>query len=226
MRENLLSVRELGKNFARRRWFGRPAAGHWALQDISLELARGRTLGVTGPSGSGKSTLARCIAAFETPTCGEILLEGRKRWNRPEVQLIFQQPAATLNPRFTAEEIVAEPLAIQRLGPREWRRKRAAQLMEMAGLPAGSARKKALEFSGGERQRLALARALAPEPKLLILDESLTGLDLSVQAQMVNLLAELRQRLGLTCILISHDAALAAEMADDLVAIKAGRRVA
>ena len=233
--EPLLSARGLGKNFAPRRWFGRAAPGHWAFRDVSIEVGRGSTLGVAGPSGSGKSTLARCVALFEPPTCGQVLLEGRSLWEAPrrerarlraEIQLIFQQPAATLNPRFTAEETIAEPLRIQRRGTRAWRARRVAELMEMTGLPPHAFRNKALEFSGGERQRLAIARALALDPKLLILDESLSGLDLSVQAQMVNLLMDLQQRLGLTYIVISHDPGLVARIADETVVIEAGRRVA
>jgi ABC-type glutathione transport system ATPase component len=139
-----------------------------------------------------------------------------------EIQLIFQQPAATLNPRFTAEEVVAEPLLIQRRGSAESQRKRAGELMELTGLPAGSGPKKALEFSGGERQRLAIARALALAPKLLILDESLSGLDVSIQAQIVNLLADLQERLGLTYILISHDLRLVAGIADEIAVMDGG----
>ena len=184
-----------------------------------------------GPSGCGKSTLARSLALFDAPTCGEVALEGRSLWAagrrerrrlRAEIQLIFQQPAASLNPRFTAEQIVAEPLLIHRRGSAESQRKRAAELMEMTGLPAGAGRNRALEFSGGERQRLAIARALALDPKLLILDESLSGLDVSIQAQMVNLLADLQERLSLTCILISHDLRLVAGFAHEIAVMERG----
>jgi peptide/nickel transport system ATP-binding protein len=207
--EPLLRVERLAKRFG----------GTVALDAVSLTVDRGRALGIVGRSGSGKSTLARCIAGFERADSGSISLPPR------EVQLIFQEAAASLNPRFTAEEILAEPLVIQRRGSRDDRRRKAREALETVGLPASAARKSALSFSGGERQRLAVARALIVEPKLLILDESFSGLDLLLQAQMISLLSELRGRLQLTCILISHDLALAARVCDDLVVMHGGRIV-
>ena len=216
-----LSVRGLSKNFA-----GRPA-----VQDVTFSLERGRTLGVVGPSGSGKTTLARCLALFEAPTSGEIRLDGRNLCTlnhrqqaamRPEIQLIFQEPASSLNPRFTAAQIVTEPLLIRGLGTRETRLERASELMETVGLPRHALQTPALEFSGGERQRLAIARALALEPKLLILDESFAGLDLSVQAQVSGLLLDLQQRRGLTYILISHDLALVWRLAGEIAVMDHG----
>jgi peptide/nickel transport system ATP-binding protein len=224
--EPFLSVRGLGKRF--------PKAGErWAVRGVTFDLARGKTLGLAGLSGSGKSTLARCLASHERPTCGEAVLEGRNIWSaerggrrlRAEIQLISQQPAATLNPRFTAAEIVEEPLLIERRGAASARRARSLELMEMVGLSAASANRPALESSGGERQRLAIARALALNPKLLILDESLTGLDLSIQAQILNLLIDLQARLGLTYILISHDLSLIAGIADEIAVMDGGEMV-
>jgi ABC-type dipeptide/oligopeptide/nickel transport system ATPase subunit len=187
-----------------------------ALDAVSLTLGRGRTLGLVGGSGSGKSTLARSIARFERPDSGEIRLDGRLDYGPHEVQLIFQEAAASLNPRFTAEEALEEPLRILKRGASAGRRAKAREFLEAVGLPPDSARKPALAFSGGERQRLAIARALIVEPKLLILDESFSGLDLLLQAQMTALLADLRRRLSLTCILISHDLLLAARVADEI----------
>ncbi|HMC62629.1 MAG TPA: dipeptide/oligopeptide/nickel ABC transporter ATP-binding protein [Candidatus Solibacter sp.] len=223
--EPLLSIRGLCKNFSQ---------GAAALDNVNLQLERGRTLGLVGPSGSGKSTLARCVTFFEKPTAGEILFEGRALWSlgnrerlrtRARIQLIFQEPAASLNPRFTAAEIIAEPLAIQNRGNRATRLERACRLMETVGLPPGAAAKPAPQFSGGERQRLAIARALALDPKLLILDESFSGLDLTLQAQITALLKDLRQRLGVTYILISHDLALVAGLADEIAVMDHGRIV-
>ena len=209
-----LSVRGLCKSFA-----GRPA-----IQNVTFSLERGRTLGLVGPSGSGKSTLARCLSLFEVPTSGEIWLEGRKLQAamRADIQLIFQEPAASLNPRFTAAQIVTEPLLIRRIGTAKTRLLLASELLETVGLPRQALPTPALEFSGGERQRLAIARALAVEPKLLILDESFAGLDLSVQAQVTNLLLDLQQRRGLTYILISHDLALVWRLAGEIAVMDHG----
>jgi ABC-type glutathione transport system ATPase component len=184
-----------------------------------------------GPSGSGKSTLARCIALFERPTGGEVYLEGKNLWElsrrdrsriRGTVQIMFQELSASLNPRFTAGDVIAEPLLIQKKGTRRTREKRVCELMEAVGLPAATKRKRALEWSGGERQRLAIARALAVEPKLLILDESLTGLDPLVRAQIGDLLLDLREKRALTYILISHDLGLVASLADEIAVMDQG----
>jgi ABC-type dipeptide/oligopeptide/nickel transport system ATPase subunit len=176
---------------------------------------------VVGPSGAGKSTLALCLSFFETPTSGEIWLEGRKAM-RADIQLICQEPASSLNPRFTAAEIVTEPLLIRRIGTAKSRILRASELMDTVGLPRHTIQTPALEFSGGERQRLAIARALAVEPKLLILDESFAGLDLSVQAQVANLLLDLQERRGLTYILIAHDLALVWRLAGEIAVMDHG----
>jgi ABC-type glutathione transport system ATPase component len=229
--DSFLSVRGVTKSFAPRRWWGTGRAGSPAVRNVTFSLDRGRTLGLVGPSGSGKSTLARCLALFETPTSGEIWLDrrnlcglsGRERAAmRAEIQIVFQEPAASLNPRFTAAQILAEPLLIQKLGTRKTRRQRASELMETVGLPRQAISTPALEFSGGERQRLAIARALVLEPKLLILDESFSGLDLSVQAQIANLLLDLQERRRLTCILIAHDLTLVWSLADEIAVMDQG----
>jgi len=211
--DSFLSVRGLSKSFA-----GRPA-----IRNVTFTLERGHTLGLVGPSGSGKSTLARCLAFFETPTSGEIWLDGLQRVAmRADIQLIFQEPASSLNPRFTAAQIVTEPLLIRGIGTARTRRQRASELMETVGLPGQALDKPALEFSGGERQRLAIARSLALEPKLLILDESFAGLDLSVQAQVSALLLDLQERRGLTYILIAHDLALVWRLAGEIAVMDQG----
>jgi len=205
-----------------------------ALGDVNLALGRGRILGLVGPSGSGKSTLARCLTLFEEPTAGEIWFEGRdlcrlsqreRRLMRAQIQIIFQEPASTLNPRFTAAEIVAEPLLIQKRGNPSEQRESAIRMMEMVGLAREAAGRRAHQFSGGQRQRLAIARALILDPKLLILDESFSGLDAALEVQITGLLQELRQRLGLTMILISHDLSLAAELADEIAVMANGALV-
>ena len=185
------------------------------LRDIELMLDHGRILGLVGPSGCGKTTLARCIAGFEPPDSGEVRVDG-------PVQLIFQDAAASLNPRFTAGEVIVEPLVIRRWGNRTSRREAAAKWMEVVGLLPSASGKRALEFSGGERQRLAIARALVLEPKLLILDESLSSLDYSIQSQVARLLLGLRERLELGCVLISHDLILVSRLADEIAVMDAG----
>jgi ABC-type glutathione transport system ATPase component len=206
--EPLLRIRGLSKSYG--------------IRDVSMDITAGATLALIGPSGAGKSTLARCLAGFERADAGEILLDGRAEWPRHEVQMILQQPAASLNPRFTAEEIIAEPLVIQRQGNASSRSQRARELMASVGLDPKTAGAPARAFSGGERQRLAIARALTVEPKLLILDESLASLDGSVQAQIANLLLDVQEQRGLTYILISHDLSLVGRIASEVVAMKNG----
>jgi ABC-type glutathione transport system ATPase component len=221
--EPLLRVRDLSKTYFRRRWPAAPQPAMVALAGVSFTLERGRTLALVGASGSGKSTLARCLTQFETPTGGEILFEGSPLSpRRLDIQLIFQQPAASLNPRFTAAEIVEEPLVIQRAGTSVARRERATLALELTGIARAALGKRAHEFSGGERQRLAIARALVAEPKVLILDESFNGLDVTLAAQIAALLTDLQQRLGIAYILISHDLTLVAGLADDIAVMDHG----
>lgn len=205
-----------------------------ALADVSLALGTRQTLGIVGASGAGKSTLARCLACLEAPDAGEILLHGknllelrgqRLREARRQVQLILQGAASALNPRFSAIEAVTEPLLIAGGASQRERRERGLLLMESVGLPGDAADRGCREFSGGQRQRLAIARALSLQPKVLILDESLSGLDLSVQAQIVNLLFDLRERHSMSYVVISHDLRLTAHVADSLAVMCEGRIV-
>jgi ABC-type glutathione transport system ATPase component len=229
----LLEVRGLSKRFVQKRLLSRKEFVVQSLDGIDLSLAAGSTVAVLGRSGSGKSTLARCLAGFETPDSGEILLEGNpiatgeknKRGARPPVQMIFQDAATSLNPRFTARQIVAEPLEIARWKSEADRTIRAMQLMEEVGLDPAWAARLAGEFSGGQRQRLALARALAADPKLLIMDEALSGLDMPLQAQMVRLLMDLQSRHGLTYLYISHDLNFISLFAQEVVVMDSGRIV-
>lgn len=202
-----------------------------ALDEVDLGVARGAILALVGESGSGKSTLARCLARLEEPDAGEVRFEGRNVRPlggrsllpfRARVQLVLQDAATSLNPRFTAAEIVAEPLLVRRRGNAAERRRRALELMELTGLPASQADRLPGQFSGGQRQRLALARALALEPEVLILDEALSGLDVSVQAHVANLLMEIREQRSLTYVLISHDLALASRLAGEIAVMHRG----
>jgi peptide/nickel transport system ATP-binding protein len=228
--EPFLRVRGLVKRYVRRRR-DTPVE---ALRGVDLTLARGTALALVGQSGSGKSTLARCIARLEEPSAGEVWFEGtnvlplRGRALRPfreRVQLVLQDSAAALDPRLTALEIVAEPLEVVGRGDRHERRQRGLDLMESVGIPATAAARRPLELSGGQRQRLAIARALALRPRLLILDEAFAGLDASVQAQIASLLEELRARLELTYLYISHDLALMATLATQAAILFEGRIV-
>jgi ABC-type glutathione transport system ATPase component len=234
MGDELLTARGLSKSYRRRS--GPVSSGHavQALEHVDLTIETGSTLAIVGESGGGKSTLARCLALLEEPDAGEIRFLGRDvlgltprelRRVRRQIQLVFQDPATSLNPRLSAAEIVEEPLRIVGSGGKaEWRR-RALQLMETVGLlPAWSARRP-LELSGGQRQRLAIARALALEPKLLVLDEALSGLDVLVQAQIVNLLLELQAQRALTYLHVSHDLGLVGRIADFVAVLYRGRIV-
>jgi ABC-type dipeptide/oligopeptide/nickel transport system ATPase subunit len=205
-----------------------------AFRDVSLTIFPGKTLAVVGESGAGKSSLARCIALLERPSTGEIelgdknllALGGKELFAmRREVQLIFQDPASALNPRLTACEIIAEPLLIQGEGTKSQRRARALQLMEQVGLDPVWERKRPLEFSGGQRQRLAIARALALGPRLLILDEALSNLDAANQGLILKLLAELQAAHSLSFLHISHDLRLVSEFADEVAVMYQGRIV-
>ena len=221
----LLEVCNLSKRFVQQRMLSRKKFAVQSLEGIDLELREGSTVAVLGRSGSGKSTLARCIAGFETLDSGEILLEGKSKYPRRQVQMIFQDAATSLNPGFTARQIVTEPMEIARWKTEAVRTARALELMEEVGLDSGWALRLAAEFSGGQRQRLALARALAAEPKLLIMDEALSGLDLPLQAQIVQLLMELQARHGLTYLYISHDLNFISLFADEVIVMDAGRIV-
>ncbi len=205
-----------------------------ALDGVSFAIAQGGTLAVVGESGSGKTTLGSCISCLEIPTSGCIWFDGRdivalaeseRRKVRPRIQLIFQDPSNSLNPRWSVEEILLEPLALQGTLKREELKHRAVALMAEVGLSAELFPRLPAQLSGGQRQRLAIARALALEPKLLILDEALAALDCSVQAQIANLLMELQRTLGMTYLFITHDLAMAAHLADEIVVMNRGQVV-
>jgi ABC-type glutathione transport system ATPase component len=232
--EVLLQARGLGKSYVQERAFTREKFHLRAFEGIDLSVRRGTTFAIVGESGAGKSSLARCLALLEAPECGEIRIEGRDvaRASRSElfalrrnVQLIFQDATAALNERFTAAEIVAEPMRIQGLFTPAERRERALEQMEKVGLARSDERKRVREFSGGQRQRLAIARSLSLEPNLLILDEALANLDLANQELILRLLGELQDQRGLTYIHISHNLLLVSQIADEVALLHEGRIV-
>lgn len=205
-----------------------------ALNGVTLTLRRGETLGVVGESGCGKSTLARCIVRLNAPTGGSIHFHGQdifapdqrhdRRFNR-RVQMMFQDPYSSLNPRMTTGEILAEALRVHRICPAGDIPARVAKLLDLVRLPQDAAHKLPHAFSGGQRQRIAIARALAVEPEILIADELVSALDVSVQAQIVNLLLDLQERLDLTILFVAHDLRLVRHISHRVAVIYLGRIV-
>lgn len=226
---SLLEVHGLSKRFVQQRMLSRKKFVVQSLSGIDLSLRRGSTVAVLGRSGSGKSTLARCLAGFETSDSGDILFRGEPEEKKDgvcrPVQMIFQDAATSINPRFTARQVIAEPLEIARWKTDADRTVRALALIEEVGLDPEWALRLAGEFSGGQRQRLALARALAAEPELLIMDEALSGLDMPLQAQIVRLLIRLQSRHGLTYLYISHDLNFISLFAQEVIVMEVGRIV-
>src|SRR5260370_11550241 len=217
-----------------RRGVGRRAEAFTAVDSVSFSILPGCTLALVGESGSGKSSMALCLSCLERVTAGQIWFEGRDlaglrekelRSVRPKLQLVFQDPANSLNGGGTVGEIVAEPLLVRgRISKRE-RDARAAQMLEHVGLGAEYLQRRPRELSGGQRQRVAIARALVLEPRLLILDEVLSALDCSIQAQIANLLVELQGSYGLAYLFITHDWKMAAHLADEIAAMSHGKNV-
>jgi len=228
---SLLSVQDVHVHFKKRNGFFEKPATIQAVNGVSLEIAKGEILGLVGESGCGKSTLSRAIMQLQPITQGNIILEGtdltklskseiRKR--RLDFQMVFQDPYASLNPRLTIYSTLLEALQQRREIPKSERADAITALMERVGLNPEYAQKYPHEFSGGQRQRIAIARALAPEPKLIIADEPVSALDVSIQSQILNLLLELRKELDLTMIFISHDLSVVQFLADNIAVMQAG----
>jgi ABC-type oligopeptide transport system ATPase subunit len=230
----LLEVSHLVKHYTRRSgWFGRRTIVT-AVNDVSFSVSQGETFGIVGESGSGKTTAARCILRLVEPTSGGVQFEGedvlrasrtRLRELRRRMQMVFQDPYTSLNPRMRARQIVEEPLIVHRSGDRAGRRTRVVDLFERVGLDPAMLERYPREFSGGQRQRIGIARALALNPALLVLDEPVSALDVSVQAQIVNLLMTLQRQLGLTYVFISHDLRLVEHICGRVAVMYQGRVV-
>jgi len=236
MEKPLLDIRDLKTHFPVRRGiiFDRTVGTVKAVDGVSLSLRQGEVLGLVGESGCGKSTLARSVVRLGEPTAGTVLFQGRNlatlsrgelRRLRPHIQMVFQDPYASLNPRKTVFDTLAEPLLEHRVVPRSGLRQEVSALMEKVGLAPRYMRKYPHEFSGGQRQRIAVARALALRPQLILADEPVSALDVSVQAQILNLLRRLCREEGLTMVLISHDLSVVKHMAERIAVMYLGRIV-
>ena len=231
----LLEVEDLTKTFRMRRRLGRRQSDVVrAVDGISFEVHEGETLGLVGESGSGKSTTGYCVLQLLKPTSGSVRFNGREltgisraelRATRRELQIVFQDPYSSLDPRLTVEQIVVDPLEVHRVGDRASRRRRVQELLELVGIEPSHAQRYPHEFSGGQRQRIGIARALALDPKLLVCDEPVSALDVSIQAQILNLLNDLQERLGLAYLFIAHDLAVVRAVSDRIAVMRRGKIV-
>ncbi|WP_240930609.1 ABC transporter ATP-binding protein [Isoptericola sp. BMS4] len=233
----VLEVRDLAKSYPVRRGvvLKRTVGQVQAVDGVNLTLRRGRTLGLVGESGSGKSTLARVLVGIERPTRGAVLVDGQdvstmsraeRKHLRRSVQMVFQDPYTSLNPRMSVAEIVGEPFRIHPDAvPAGGRRRAVAELLELVGLDPDHANRYPHQFSGGQRQRIGVARALAVKPRVLVCDEPVSALDVSVQGQVINLLEDLQDELGLSYLFIAHDLAVVRHIADEVAVMYLGRVV-
>ena len=232
----ILEARDLSKHFALRGagLFAKQIGTLRAVEAVSLTIQAGRCLALVGESGCGKTTLARCLALLHRPSVGSIRFDGKivydnktNNYNtiRRDIQMVFQDPFSALNPRMTIAAIIAEPLVIHRVGDRRERAARVAELMDAVGLSPSLADRYPHEFSGGQRQRIGIARALALRPRLIIADEPVSALDVSVQSQVLNLMLDLQEELDLSYLFVSHDLAVVEQMADEVAVMYLGRIV-
>ena len=230
----LLEVNALVKQFSRKRGLLAPASIVRAVDGVSFTIDEGETFGLVGESGSGKTTTGRCILRLIEPTSGDVRFKGedvlrfsraRLRQARRDMQIVFQDPYSSLNPRMRVGAIVEEPLIIHRVGAKPQRRARVAELFELVGLDPSQLTRYPHQFSGGQRQRIGLARALALNPSLVIADEPVSALDVSVQAQVINLLMDLQERLKLTYLFIAHDLRLVRHICSRIAVMYLGKIV-
>jgi oligopeptide/dipeptide ABC transporter ATP-binding protein len=231
----VLDVRNLKKHFPVRKGLLRKVAGHvYAVDGVSFSIARGQTLGLVGESGCGKSTVARAVIRLIEPTSGEVRILGRDilslskdelRESRRQAQIIFQDPFSSLNPRMSAGEIVGEPLLVHGIGNKKEREERVAALFDRVGLRASQMGSLPHQFSGGQRQRIGIARALALDPQLIIGDEPVSALDVSIQAQVINLLMDLQAEKNLSYLFIAHDLAVVEHISHRVAVMYLGRVV-
>ena len=232
----LLAVRNLKKYFPVKEGFliDRTVDHVKAVDDVSFEVHSGETLGLVGESGSGKTTTGFCVLQLLKPTSGSVRFEGRElttmsrrdlRHVRRDIQIVFQDPYASLNPRMTVGDIVGEPLLIHSVGNRRSRRRSAEQLLEVVGFNPDFINRYPHEFSGGQRQRIGIARALALNPRLIVCDEPVSALDVSIQAQILNLLKDLQNEFGLSYLFIAHDLAVVRTMSDRIAVMNKGQIV-
>ncbi|MFI7465838.1 ATP-binding cassette domain-containing protein [Nonomuraea sp. NPDC049646] len=231
MGDVLIEARRLSRVYRRPRTsLTRPAAPVHALREVSLTVRRGERFGIVGESGSGKSTLLRLLCGLDRPTGGSVVFDGREitglperrlRFLRENLQIVFQDPMSSLDPRMRVRDLVAEPLVALGLPVGG----RVAELLEAVGLPASAADRYPHQFSGGQRQRIAVARALAPRPKVLVADEPVSALDVSVRGQILNLLADLVDELGLTLVFVSHDLSVVRHVCETVAVMSGGEIV-
>jgi len=235
----LVETRSLTKHFPVRGGVARRLRGHRpgaivAVEDVSLAIRRGETVGLVGESGSGKSTFGRLLLQLYRPTAGDILFEGRSvlgqserrtRELRKRIQVIFQDPYSSLNPTMTVRQMLNEVLSVHRIVPKEIRDARVTELLERVGLAPEFAGRRPHQFSGGQRQRIGIARALAVEPEFIVADEAVSALDVSVRAQVLNLMMRLQEELGLTYLFISHDLTVMRHISEHVAVMYLGRVV-